>query len=70
MADATPSGGRPTPRTLFQGGGGLAITLGPYLLLDVGVRLLVYENIQFGGVQGQAGTTASPLFSLQVGAQI
>lgn len=70
IADATPSGGGPIPRTVFQGGGGVVATIGPYLEVDIGVRLLVHENIQFGGVQGQVGTIASPLVYLQVGAQI
>ncbi len=70
VADATPSGGGPTPRTLFQGGGGVTATIGKYLLVDVGVRMIVFENIQFGGLQGQTGTVASPLFYLKLGAQI
>jgi len=70
VADSTPSGGGSTPRTVFQTGGGVAITLGPYFLLDVSVRLLIFENIQFGTIQGQFGTVASPLFSIGIGAQI
>ncbi len=70
VADSTPSGGKPFPRTLFHGGGGVVATIGPYLEVDVGVRILVHENIQFGGVQGQVGTVASPLLFIQVGAQI
>ena len=70
IADSTPSGGDPTPRTVFQTGGGVAITLGPYLLLDIKVRLLVFENIQFGSIQGQFGSVVSPLFAIALGAQI
>ncbi len=70
IADATPSGGRPFPRTVFQGGGGIAATLGKYLMIDVSVRMIVFENIQFGGVVGAAGTVASPVVGLQVGGHI
>lgn len=70
IADSTPSGGRPFPRTVFQGGGGAAVVLGPYFLLDLSVRLLVFENIQFGGFGGTTGTTASPAFTLSIGAHI
>jgi hypothetical protein len=70
VADSTPSGGGPTPRTVFQTGGGVSITIGPYLLLDLSVRLLIFENIQLGTIQGQFGTVASPLFGVGFGAQI
>ncbi len=70
IADSTPSGGRPFPRTVFQGGGGAAVTLGPYLMLDVAVRALVFENIQFGGFGGTTGTVASPAFTLSIGGHI
>ncbi len=70
IADATPSGGGPTPRTVFQTGGGLLFSIGPHLIVDASVRLLIFENIQFGTIQGQFGTVVSPLFSLAVGAQI
>ncbi len=70
VADSTPSGGGPTPRTVFQTGGGVAITIGPNLLLDVNVRIFVFENIQFGTIQGQFGSVVSPLFSVGLGAQI
>ena len=70
VADSTPSGGKPFPRTIFQGGGGIAATLGKYLMVDVSVRMLVFENIQFGGVVGATGTVASPIIALQVGGHI
>lgn len=70
VADSTPSGGRPFPRTVFQGGGGVAAVLGKYLMVDVSVRMLVFENIQFGGVVGATGTVASPIVALQLGGHI
>jgi hypothetical protein len=70
VADSTPSGGKPFPRTVFQGGGGIAATLGRYLMIDLSVRMFVFENIQFGGFVGSAGTVASPIVALQVGGHI
>jgi hypothetical protein len=70
IADSTPSGGRPFPRTVFQGGGGIAATLGKYLMIDISVRMIVFENIQFGGIVGANGTVASPVIGLQIGGHI
>lgn len=70
IADSTPSGGRPFPRTVFQGGGGLAVVLGKYFMIDLNLRVILFENIQFGGVVGAAGTVVSPVVGLQIGAHI
>ena len=70
IIDATPSGGVPHPRTVFQAGGGAQFVLGGYFMIDLSVRLLVFENVQLGGFGGQAGSAVNPLFSFSIGAQI
>ena len=70
LGDRTPSGGTPTPRTTFMGGPGMTVTLGKHLMLDLSMRLVVFENFQFGILGGQAGDAVSPLVALMVGAQI
>ena len=70
LGDRTPSGGTLTPRVTFSGGPGVFVTLGKYLFVDVSLRLLVFENFQFGGFGGQAGNATNPLVSLTIGAQI
>ncbi len=70
LIDAVPSGGDTHPRTVFQTGGGAQFVLGKYFMIDVAVRVLFFENVQLGGFGGEAGTTASPLISIGIGAQI
>jgi hypothetical protein len=70
VADTTPSGGQPYPRTAFQGGGGVAAVLAKYLLLDLKVRVIAFENIQFGGFGGTTGTTANVVTTFSLGGHI
>lgn len=70
LGDRTPSGGTVTPRLSFSGGPGIFVSLGKYLFLDASLRLLVFENFQFGTLGGQAGDAVNPLVSLIIGAQI
>jgi hypothetical protein len=70
VIDATPSGGGPHPRTVFQSGVGIQVTIGPYFMIDASIRLLIFENVQLGGFGGQAGGAVNPLFSIAIGAQI
>jgi hypothetical protein len=44
--------------------------LGKYFFRDASLRLLVFENFQFGTFGGQAGDAVNPLVSLVIGAQI
>jgi len=69
IADTTPSGGKPFPRMAFQGGGGVAAAFG-YFYVDASVRVMAFENIQFGGFGGTTGTVGSPVITLSVGAHI
>ncbi len=70
LGDRTPSGGTLTPRLTFSGGPGVLFGLGKYFFLDASLRLLVFENFQFGTFGGQAGDAVNPLVSLVIGAQI
>ena len=70
VIDAVPSGGRTHPRTVFQGGGGIEVSLGPYFILDASVRIIVFENVQLGGFGGEAGSVVNPVITLSIGAQI
>ncbi len=70
LGDRTPSGGTLTPRVSFSGGPGVLVTLGKYFFLDASLRLLVFENFQFGDLGGQAGNATNPLVALTIGAQI
>jgi hypothetical protein len=70
LIDAVPSGGVTHPRVVFQTGGGAQFILGKHFLIDASVKVLVFENVQLGGFGGQAGSTASPLFTVAFGAQI
>ncbi len=69
LGDATPSGGVTHPRTAFHGGAGVMVTLGDYIFVDLALRMIVFENFQFGGYGGQPGTVGNPLIALSVGAQ-
>jgi hypothetical protein len=70
LADETPSGGRTQPRTCFLGGGGVVVTLGAYVYVDLSLRLWSFENFQFRGWTGRAGNTWNPVLSLAVGGEI
>jgi len=70
LGDRTPSGGELTPRLTFSGGPGVLVSLGKYFFMDASLRLLVFENFQFGSLGGQAGDAVNPLVSLIIGAQI
>jgi hypothetical protein len=70
VIDATPSGGGPHPRTVFVTGGGVELSIGPYFMIDLSIRLLIFENVQLGGFGGEAGSAFNPLFSIAIGAQI
>ena len=68
LSDRTPSGGAPDPRLTFAGGPGVMVTAGKYLFVDLNLRVLVFENFNFGGAQ--AGNAGAPVITLAVGAQI
>lgn len=70
LADGSPSGGELVPRTTFLGGGGATVVLASYLLVDVNVRLLVFEAIPFPGVGLHGGSTVSPVLTVSVGGEI
>lgn len=70
LSDRTPSGGGPDPRVTFMGGPGVLVTAGKYLFIDASVRVMVFENFNFGALGAQAGNGSAPVLTLAVGAQI
>lgn len=70
LSDRTPSGGAPDPRVTFVGGPGVTVTAGKYLFVDVSVRVMVFENFNFGTIGAQAGNASAPVVAVAIGAQI
>ena len=70
LADETPSGGQTQPRTCFQAGAGVVATLGPYVYLDLSLRVFSFENFQFRGWTGRAGNTWNPVVTLAIGGEV